>query len=53
MRAIINLNKGGIGFGNNILAVATNPINSLNSGVCNTGKDKFYDIEGEESPLTG
>ncbi len=53
MHAIINWNKGGIGFGSNILAVAKNPINSLNSGVCKTGKDRFYDIEGEESPLTG
>ena len=43
----------GFSFGNCILIVtSTTTLNNHNEGYCWTGKDKFYDIEGDVSPLT-
>jgi len=43
----------GFGFGCNILAVTSNTtLNQHNKGFCYTGKQYYYDIEGDVSPLT-
>jgi hypothetical protein len=40
-------------FGNCILAVtSTSTLNKHNEGGCGTGKSRYYDIEGDVSPLT-
>ena len=44
--------SSGFSFGNNILAVTGGTLNRDNGGVCCTGKDRYYDIEGDVSPLT-
>ena len=49
----INTQKNGFCFGGSILAVTGSPLlNGENQGRCCTGRDNFYDIEGEVSPLT-
>ena len=51
-RAIITRNDG-FGFGNCILKVSSDStLNNHNGGYCSTGKDRYYDIEGDFSPLT-
>ena len=42
----------GFEFGDNILGVSADQLNGANNGVCYTGKDKGYNIEGDVSPLT-
>ena len=43
----------GFEFGNAILGVRSDTtLNQHNKGYCWTGKDKYYDIEGDVSPLT-
>jgi hypothetical protein len=43
----------GFCFGNGILAVRSDTtLNQHNKGWCYTGKDRYYDIEGDVSPLT-
>ncbi len=43
----------GFSFGNNILVLtSTTTLNEKNMGVCKTGKQRGYDIEGEVSSLT-
>ena len=43
----------GFCFGNGILLLtSTSTLNNHNEGRCWTGKDKYYDIEGDLSPLT-
>ena len=44
--------SNGFKFGISILGVIGDPINAPNNGYCWTGKDKYYDIEGDVSPLT-
>jgi hypothetical protein len=40
-------------FGNDILSVTSGTtLNEHNEGCCVTGKDRYYDIEGDVSPLT-
>jgi hypothetical protein len=43
----------GFEFGRGILSVEGSTLNSNNAGYCWTGKSRYYDIEGEVSPLTG
>ena len=43
----------GFCFGDWILGIRGDTLNSNNEGGCYTGKDRFYNIEGEVSPLTG
>jgi hypothetical protein len=43
----------GFSFGGSILGVTSyGTLNKHNEGVCFTGKDNYYDIEGDVSPLT-
>ena len=43
----------GFSFGNDILSVTSDTtLNQHNKGECWTGKDHYYDIEGDLSPLT-
>ena len=43
----------GFCFGYDILLLtSTSTLNKHNQGWCLTGKDKYYDIEGDVSPLT-
>jgi hypothetical protein len=43
----------GFCFGDGILAVTSaSTLNNHNEGVCGTGKWRYYDIEGDVSPLT-
>jgi hypothetical protein len=43
----------GFCFGDHILSVSSETtLNQYNGGRCRTGKDKYYDIEGDVSPLT-
>ena len=42
----------GFCFGNDLLANNGLSLNNENEGICKTGKDKFYDIEGTVSLLT-
>jgi hypothetical protein len=43
----------GFEFGDFILAVkSTTTLNQYNQGWCYTGKHRYYDIEGDVSPLT-
>ena len=44
--------KFGFSFGDYILTVTGNMLNSHNAGSCKTGKKHFYNILGEVSPLT-
>lgn len=50
--AIFNYQNGGLCFGSAMLKIIGNPLNKENLGYCRTGKDRGYDIEGDESPLT-
>ncbi len=42
----------GFSFGNDMLTVKGSPLNHQNKGECKTGKDRYYNIEEEVSPLT-
>ena len=43
----------GFGFGDAILLLRSDTtLNEHNEGFCYTGKNRFYDIEGDVSPLT-
>ena len=42
----------GFKFGNQILLLTGSTLNDHNEGRCLTGKDRYYDIEGDVSPLT-
>jgi hypothetical protein len=45
--------SNGFTFGNNILRVTSdNTLNQFNQGRSKTGKQWYYDIEGDVSPLT-
>ena len=49
----IYTDKNGFIFGSNILGVkSATTLNQDEKGWCHTGKDRFYDIEGDVSPLT-
>ena len=49
----INTNPYGFEFGNEILLLtSTSALNKHHEGLCLTGKDRHYDIEGDLSPLT-
>ena len=51
-RAVSTL-VNGFCFGENILSVRSNTkLNVTNEGACLTGKNRFYDIEGNVSVLT-
>jgi hypothetical protein len=51
-KAIYTWNNG-FCFGNAILSVKSDTsLNQHNQGYCNTGKQWYYDIEGDVSPLT-
>ncbi len=51
-RAIYTYNTGFM-FGSDILSVISDTtLNQHNHGVCWTRKDRYYDIEGDASPLT-
>jgi hypothetical protein len=44
--------SNGFGFGMLILLLTSDTtLNRLNEGRCHTGKDRYYDIEGNVSPL--
>jgi hypothetical protein len=49
----VYMNSNGFGFGNLIFLLTGNILNNNNEGRCCTGKGKYYDIEGDKSPLTG
>ena len=42
----------GFSFGDGILAVTGDTLNTDNGGWCYTGKGRYYDISGDVSPLT-
>jgi len=49
----VYMHSDGFSFGNQILLLTGDILNNNNEGRCNTGKDRYYDIEGDVSPLTG
>jgi hypothetical protein len=52
----IYVDDDGFTFGYNILRLAGNRLNLENIGICQVGREKFYNIEGDKngkSPLTG
>jgi hypothetical protein len=49
----IYTNSHGFSFGNGILGVISGTkLNQHEEGMCSTGKERYYDIEGDFSPLT-
>ena len=48
----IQTSNTGFYFGSSILGVYADPLNGANNGLCYTGKDRGYNIEGDVSPLT-
>jgi hypothetical protein len=44
--------KSGFDFGNSVLLLRGKTLNTTNEAYCNTGKDSYYGIEGDVSPLT-
>ncbi len=46
------MKTNGFCFGSVILLLTGSILNNDNEGRCKTGKDRYYDIEGDVSPLT-
>jgi hypothetical protein len=44
--------NNGFYFGDSMLGIGSDQLNSPNNGLCKTGKGTYYDIEGDVSPLT-